>query len=392
MTADDIAIRSATPADVPAIVTFNALNHHPRPDGRPNPRIAARTGDLLSGRHPTCSVDHCLVVELAGRIVGSATAIPQTWTLDGTSFRVEMIEFVAVDRSLRGRGLGRQLMDEIHVAIATRDTTLTAIIGRPSFYSRFGYHALPVGTADHQVAPPATPVPPATAFTIRPATVDDLDLIETSQPSTGLQVRRDRRTLAYELSGRHADSVFRRDLRLVVDAADQPVGWFTITPDDPQPSIDNVVALGPTDLADVVGAITNADRAATYALGPRHPAASPLERTGPHHRLHVRVADPQPLLNAAAARCDEGLVLAVDHELWQIGPGLPPRLDASDELQFDNADVHLSGAAFVRLALGLEHVATVADYDADVEFRTPSARDHLTRLFPTGPVHLWTVG
>jgi hypothetical protein len=286
-------------------------------------------------------------------------------------------------------------MDEIHAAIAMRDTTLTAIIGRPSFYSRFGYHALPVGTADHEVAPPATAVTPVTsteALTIRPATVDDLDLIESSQPSTGLQVRRDRRTLAYELSGRHADSVFRRDLRVVVGTVGQPVGWFTMTPDDPQPSIDNLVAIGSIDLANVVGAITNADRAATYALGPRHPAASLLERTGQHHRLHVRVADPQQLLNAAAARCDEGLVLAVDHELWQIGPGIPRRLDASDEHQFDTADVHLSGAAFIRLALGLEHVATVAGYDADVEFRTLSARDHLTRLFPTGPAHLWTVG
>ena len=385
---DDVVIRSATSAEVAAIAAFNSLNHHPRADGQPNQRIAARTRDLLDGRHPTCTVDHCLVVALGKQIVGSATAIPQTWTLGGTDLHVEMVEFVAVDRALRSRGLGRRLMNEIHAAISARGAALTAIIGRPSFYTRFGYHALPIGTADH-LAPHTESL--GQVHTTRTATIDDLDLVVASQPSAGLHVRRDHRTFAYELGGRHEHSVFRRDLRLVVRSGDhRTLGWYTTTPDPIRPVVDNVTAGDTTHLGDVVATIAAAHPGVTFALGPRHPASELLERTSRHDRLHVRVADPHQLLSVSPTGRLSDLTLAVDRDLWRLGP-VATRVDATEDL-IDHADVHLTAASFVRVVLGLADLSFVADYDADVEFRTAQAEQLLAEHLPARPVHLWPLG
>ena len=356
---DDVVIRSATSAEVAAIAAFNSLNHHPRADGQPNQRIAARTRDLLDGRHPTCTVDHCLVVALGKQIVGSATAIPQTWTLGGTDLHVEMVEFVAVDRALRSRGLGRRLMNEIHAAISARGAALTAIIGRPSFYTRFGYHALPIGTADH-LAPHTESL--GQVHTTRTATIDDLDLVVASQPSAGLHVRRDHRTL----------------------------GWYTTTPDPIRPVVDNVTAGDTTHLGDVVATIAAAHPGVTFALGPRHPASELLERTSRHDRLHVRVADPHQLLSVSPTGRLSDLTLAVDRDLWRLGP-VATRVDATEDL-IDHADVHLTAASFVRVVLGLADLSFVADYDADVEFRTAQAEQLLAEHLPARPVHLWPLG
>lgn len=70
-------ITVAVPELVEEIAEFNARVHRPGPDGQPNPRVWARTYDLLGGGHPSCVVHHCVVSrDASGRLIGSAVVIP----------------------------------------------------------------------------------------------------------------------------------------------------------------------------------------------------------------------------------------------------------------------------------------------------------------------------
>lgn len=219
---DGAVLRTPTLADVDAVATLAARLIHPQPDGRPNPRIAARARDLMGGRHPTASVGTVLVVEdpRAGRIVSTMSVIPQTWAYEGIPFGVAGIEFVATEPAYRRRGYLRRQFAVAHRWCAERDWPVAAIIGIPWYYRRFGYHRCLDSGGGRAGEPSGEPPPGGPRYTLRPATVDDLPfctrLADAARSRSLLTCVRDEATWRYELDGRNPLSVFRRSLTIVM--------------------------------------------------------------------------------------------------------------------------------------------------------------------------------
>ena len=99
----------------------------------PDERVGTWTSDLLSGSHPTFSVDDFTIIEdtTTGKIVSSMNLISQTWSYAGVPIKVGRPELVATDPAYRNRGLVKIQFDAIHEWSRQRGELLQGITGIP---------------------------------------------------------------------------------------------------------------------------------------------------------------------------------------------------------------------------------------------------------------------
>jgi len=166
--------------DVDGLIDFNSRLHSNLPE--PDPRIGEIVREMLApGMHPTMTREDFFLVEDSEtqQIVSSLCVIPQTWTYAGIPFGVGRPELVGTLAEYRRQGLVSALFKAAHERCAALNLPAQGITGIPYFYRQFEYeYALELGGG--RVIPLATlPPTPDSAFTLRPATNDDIPMLQT---------------------------------------------------------------------------------------------------------------------------------------------------------------------------------------------------------------------
>jgi hypothetical protein len=231
---DDLTLRWATPEDADQLAEFNLATHSDDPD---NPELFLRhwTHDLMRGIHPTTSADDfTVVVTPDGRIVSTLVLISQTWTYSGIPVAVGRPELVATLPEYRRRGLVRLQMDAVHAKSAARGEMMQIITGIPWYYRQFGYE-MTVDLGGSRQLFWARPGNDTTVdeepYTIRPATLADIDLLDAlyaQQTAHSLLARpRSAADWQYELVDAHEKSVGRLPAEIIATAAG-PVAYAAI--------------------------------------------------------------------------------------------------------------------------------------------------------------------
>ncbi len=233
-----LTLRLSRADDVDQLAAFNQRIHTEDDDPPMTaPRLDAWVRDLLSGRHPTHPVDGFTVVEdsASGRIVSCMNLIPQTWTYESIPFGVGRPELVATEEAYRGRGLVRAQFAYQHALSSQRGDLAQAITGIPYYYRQFGYEmTVDLDGGRRGYAPqnvPALPEGESEPFTIRPAREADLGFIAGLYKQGGrrgvLACQRDEAMWRYNLGGESAESINRRELRIIETPQGQPIGFLT---------------------------------------------------------------------------------------------------------------------------------------------------------------------
>lgn len=232
-----LILRRSRADDVDQLAALNQRIHTEDDDPPMTaPRLDAWVRDLLSGRHPTHPVDGFTVVEdtASGKIVSCMNLIPQTWTYEGIPFGVGRPELVATEEAYRGRGLVRAQFAHMHALSAQRGDLAQAITGIPYYYRQFGYEmTVDLDGGRRGYAPqnlPALPADQSEPFDIRPAREDDLPFVaglyEQGCRRSLLACQRDAAMWRYNMNGESAESINRRELRIIETPQGQPVGFL----------------------------------------------------------------------------------------------------------------------------------------------------------------------
>lgn len=203
------------------------------------------TEDLVSGDHPTVTLDDVWVVvdpTQDDRIVSALLLIPQTWRYETIDLAVGRVEIVATHKDYRRRGLVRALMEVAHQRSADLGHIMQGITGIQHYYRRFGYAmAIDLG-AGAQV--PLTSVPKLkpdqkAKYTLRPATTDDISNIKSwdayEARDGGLTLERD---WAYELTGRSDETPISQSVYIVQAVDGDDVGYVSFHMDKYYKNID----------------------------------------------------------------------------------------------------------------------------------------------------------
>jgi hypothetical protein len=240
-----LVLRTATPADIEPLVTFNGAVHTYSPDGAPSPRIMARVREWLDGSHPLIGPGDFLVVEETATrsIISSVAVLRQQWTYAGIPFEVAQTEFVGTTLAFRRHGLVRRLMAVVHAASAAAGHLMQIINGIPWYYRQFGYEqTLPMqggrGMRTSQV--PAFARGSGEPCTIRPATPADLPFImaveRQAQQRSLYAVQRAPAYWHHELFGLHELNIFRRQWSILQTPSGESVGYLAHVPRPAQAS------------------------------------------------------------------------------------------------------------------------------------------------------------
>jgi GNAT superfamily N-acetyltransferase len=193
--------------------------------------------DLMDG-HPTVTSDDFFVVVDPAKndlLVSATLLIPQTWRYEDIEIPVGRPELVATHAEYRNRGLVRALFEAVHERSELLGHHLQVITGIPHFYRQFGYTmAVELGphvvfSLDSLEAPKPDYKP---AFTLRPATFDDIPRMEAwcngfaqQRLLTDIRIPDQWR---YELAGRRVGSFMHTDYQIIVDAHGQGVGYLAL--------------------------------------------------------------------------------------------------------------------------------------------------------------------
>jgi GNAT superfamily N-acetyltransferase len=200
--------------------------------------VSLWTRDMLSGKHPTVSLDDVFVVVDSAkddRIVSALTLIPQIWRYEDVEFGVGRVELVATDKDYRKRGLIRALMDAAHERSAELGHLVQGITGIPHYYRKFGYGMavdLGIRAAMNLDAIPPLGEDQDPKYTLRPATEDDIpDMLRWMDYVSRdylLTTAFSAEYLRYEISYVHEDST-ERNLHLIICNRDgKGVGFIPV--------------------------------------------------------------------------------------------------------------------------------------------------------------------
>ena len=88
-----------------------------------------------------------LVAERNGRVVGHALFSPHQMRLLDQAVPTVNLAPLAVDPTYQGQGIGGQLMAEGHRVAVSKGYRVSALLGHPTYYPRFGYQTHAFGTA-----------------------------------------------------------------------------------------------------------------------------------------------------------------------------------------------------------------------------------------------------
>jgi GNAT superfamily N-acetyltransferase len=136
----DDTIRSATPADLDALVRLLAVLFSIEADFRPAPERQRRGLSLLLADPERAAV---LVAERAGTVIGMVTAQLVVSTAEGGVSAV--VEDLVVEAAARGSGVGRRLLDASEAWARWRGATRLQLLAdrenAPAlrFYERLGW-------------------------------------------------------------------------------------------------------------------------------------------------------------------------------------------------------------------------------------------------------------
>ncbi len=231
--ADGLVLRRGRPEDAGPLAEFNARIHGA--EQGPDERVAVWTRDLLNG-HPTFTPGDFLVVEdtHSGKIVSSMNHISQTWRMGAVTFGVGRPELVGTDPAYRNRGLVRAQFEVAHRWSVERGELLQAITGIPYYYRQFGYEMaveLDGGRSGYAGSLPVLPDGQQEPYRLRPVRPDELEQVAAWHAAgcrrSLLSCEMDERLWRYELLGKSPQSVARRELAMIEDAASgEAVGFI----------------------------------------------------------------------------------------------------------------------------------------------------------------------
>lgn len=157
---DGAVVRSATPADLPAIEALTAEREGP--DDAADLRLAA----LSPG-----GFERIGVVEVDGEVAATATLLDEEVRVGSIRLPAGQIELVAAAVRYEHRGYVRALIGWCHEKSVARGHLVNVMIGIPNFYRQFGYHySIPMHPwAESLGSPDGAP-----SLTVRAATAADL--------------------------------------------------------------------------------------------------------------------------------------------------------------------------------------------------------------------------
>jgi predicted N-acetyltransferase YhbS len=428
-----LRLRWATAADAERLAALYTYVFRDRADDPVDQMTVAWLADMHTGRHPLISPDDFALVEEidGGRVVAAANLMIQRWQYEGVDLSVGRPEAVASHPDYRRRGLIRRLFEVLHARSAARGDLALIITGIDYYYRQFGYeYALDLGGG---WTLPLSAIPALAAgatepYTLRPATLDDLPVI---------QPLYDRDRAAGPVSTVITPDYWRWVLTeqspasgegwstlLIVEPAGRPVGYVMVRRTRRQGAL-AIIGLGvvagvplPRVLPPVLRALreqaplllinlgeSGSIDAIAFALGlGDHPAYAVLDKTvvarrPPGGTLYVRVPDLPALLRhvapALAARLAGSAAAGWSGELrltFYRG-GLRLRFDAGrltlaedwqEEVWGEPAHAGFPPLVFLQLLFGHRDLAALRASFPDV-WADAEARVVLTALFPTRP-------
>lgn len=434
---DGLVLRQAVPQDAAALSAFNARVHSDHGPEQPDEFVAAWTGDLMDGRHPTCSAGDFTLVEdpQRGEIVSSMNLISQTWSYAGIPFKVGRPELVGTHADYRNRGLVRRQFEVIHQWSAARGELVQAITGIPYYYRQFGYEmALNLGGGRMGYSPhlPRLEEGQAEPFLIRPAGEADLAFIAEVYAHgcrrSLVACLRDEAEWRHELSGHSERSVNRSALAIIETPQGERLGflatprmlwganiavnryelkpgasWLEVTPS----VIRYLQAVGQEyarrDQKDAPGAFQ-------LNLGEVHPAyeayAKKLPRIYPPYAWYLRVPDLPALLQRISPVLEQRLADSIaegfsgELRLSFYRRGLRLAFERGRIAAIENwqpapvgheGDALFPDLSFLRLVFGHLSADALDQRQPDCLIRSDQARVLLNALFPPQPSDVWPI-
>jgi hypothetical protein len=311
-----------TPEDVERLAAFNALVH--------GDDLVARMTRALLNHHPHTRPAEWPYIEdpSTGEIVSALCLIPWTWRYEDVTLRAGEMGIVGTLETYRRRGLIRALVGYFKDLLRSGEYHLSHIQGIPYYYRQFGYeYALPLegGWQIRADQIPDSLPENAQALRFRLATLDDVPALaqwydKTTTRDLDISAVRDRETWCYLLT-RQEGTQSGAELWLVLDADDNPVGYFRVA----------AFGFGAGLIMEESSHLSHP--AAVAALG--HLKTLCVERGKPYIRLSA--SDTSPVVQAARAwgAHSEGRyawqihVPDVAHLLRRIAPVLERRLASS---------------------------------------------------------------
>lgn len=234
---DGLIIRHGTSEDADALVRFNKAVHGENEWDEKG--LADWTLDLIGGEGPTFEPGDFIIVEdtTTGEIVSTCCLISQTWAYEGIPFKVGRPELVGTKKEYRRRGLVRQQFEILHEWSEDRGELVQVITGIPYYYRLFGYEmALNLQGGRYGFEPnlPTLAEEQEEPFSFRPADDGDISFLM-SVYSRGCKRQLisavcDEAQWRYELGGKRKYNINRREIYIIQDQADNPVGVIGIPP------------------------------------------------------------------------------------------------------------------------------------------------------------------
>jgi Acetyltransferase (GNAT) domain len=428
-----LILRTATSADIEALVTFNGAVHTYTPDGSPSRRIMTRVREWLDGSHPLIGLEDFLLVEDTTRrqIVSSLAVLRQQWACAGIPFTVSQTEFVGTLPAYRRKGLVRTQLEVVHRASAAAGDLMQAINGIAWYYRQFGYAlALPMqgGRAMPASAVPQLPDGAYEPYLIRPATPDDLPfLIEVERQARGRSLYALQRTPEYwqhEVFELGELNIFRRHWHLIQTPAGEPIGYLAHVhrPSQPRRWLTTLeVVAGVSWLAVVPVALRHLRAlqgdipAETLGIagGLEHPAyavfPTRLALIDPPGAWYIRIPDELAFLRQIAPALERRLAASVavgytgELRVNRYRTGILLRFErgkiteVAPWAEADARAVTVASAAFpdetfTHLLCGTRSLAELEGLSPDCEVANEEARVVLGALFPKAPSAVWVMG
>lgn len=221
----ELALRTAAGSDdIERVAQFNGLIH--------GAELAITMRRLLRDYAGMDGRDIIFVEDTAsGEIISSLVLLPWMMSYGGIPLPVGEMGMVGTLESHRGRGLVRIQTAYFMQRLAERGCLLSLIQGIPYFYRQFGYeYAMPL-EGGLRLSGRELPAPPATAFTFRQATPDDVPtlqrLFDAAAQDMVVHTLRDETIWRYLLA-EPAGSALRCETWLVFDANGDAAGYFRL--------------------------------------------------------------------------------------------------------------------------------------------------------------------
>ncbi len=284
---DGAVLRSATPADLPALEALTAEREGP--DDAVDLRLAA----LSPG-----GFERIGVVEVDGEVAATATLLDEEVRVGSVRLPAGQIELVAAALRYEHRGYVRALTNWCHEKSAARGHLVNVMIGIPNFYRQFGYHySIPMHAWSESLGPPDG-APPLTARLATPADLPSLQRLQ------------DEAQVTYDVAMGHQPECWQWLLQhpssgqWLVEDGDTSVGLARIAAGDDWADVGELTASRPEAAGSLIAQAHNlAGKEGTVRanLRPHVPGLSAL--LGEPERLdwyYVRIPDELALFSALA--------------------------------------------------------------------------------------------